>query len=253
MTSPQIRCRLLAILVLALSAGCTNVPVAESTADTRLDKLVSNMDQSLANQAAFNTQLREQQQQLQLQAEQLESLSQHVGKPPPPAAAACPKPVACPPLAAAGKMVVGALENVWLPDLELALTARIDTGAELSSLDASNIELFERDGKNWVRFEITNPANGKPQTLERRLHRTVGIRQSGSKEARRRPVIKLTIVIGKSEQTAEFTLSDRSHQTYQALIGRNVLKDVMVVDVGRKNVAPYSVPKKPADKKGSAG
>ena len=41
-----------------------------------------------------------------------------------------------------GKMVVGQLEQVWLPNLELALPARIDTGAETASLDARNIELF---------------------------------------------------------------------------------------------------------------
>jgi len=33
---------------------------------------------------------------------------------------------------------------------------------------------------------------------------------------------------------AEFTLSDRSNLTYQALIGRNVLRDVMLIDVGKE-------------------
>ena len=29
---------------------------------------------------------------------------------------------------------------------------------------------------------------------------------------------------------------------YQALIGRSILKDVMVVDVSKKNIAPYVAP-----------
>ena len=61
------------------------------------------------------------------------------------------------------------------------------------------------------------------------------------------------IVIGRSNQTAEFTLSDRSHLGYQALIGRNVLKDVMIVDVSKKNIAPYVLPKKTPDSPDSKG
>jgi threonine synthase len=38
-------------------------------------------------------------------------------------------------------------------------------------------------------------------------------------------------------------LSDRSHLGYQVLIGRNILKDVMVVDVSKQNIAPYVLPK----------
>jgi hypothetical protein len=165
----------------------------------------------------------------------------------------CPKPVACPPPEkASSKLVVGQLEQVWLSDPEIALTARIDTGAETSSMDARNIELFERDGRRWVRFEIINPATGAPASLERRLKRTVGIQQAGNTEAKRRPVVKMGIVIGRSNQTAEFTLNDRTHLDYQVLIGRNILKDVMMVDVSRKNIAPYVLPKKSPESKGAA-
>lgn len=140
----------------------------------------------------------------------------------------------------AQKQVVGQLEKVWMPNLNLALTGRIDTGAETSSLDARSIELFERDGKRWVRFEIENPKAGKPPIqLERKLSRIVSIVQSNSPEAERRPVIKLAVTIGDVNQTAEFTLSNRSHLDYQVLIGRNILQDVMIVDVSRKNIAPF--------------
>jgi len=249
MSVPRYRFTLVPFIVLALLGGCAAVPVVDKTEDLRLDKLVSNMDQSLANQASVNAQLREQQRQLELQEQQLQSLNQRIAKVQRPAAASCPEPVICPTTTdAPGKMVVGALEEVWLPDLDLALTARIDTGASVSSLDASHIELFERDGKDWVRFEVKNPGTGQLQSLERRLRRTVSIRQSGAAEPKHRPVVKMNIVIGQSEQTAEFTLSDRSHQSYQLLVGRNILKDVMLVDVSRTNIAPYTPPKKSVDK-----
>ena len=141
--------------------------------------------------------------------------------------------------------MVGQLEQVWLQDLQLALPARIDTGAETASLDARNIEMFERNSKNWVRFEIVHPETGEPLQLERRLKRTALILQAGSSEAERRPVIKLAITIGQISQSAEFTLSNRSHLDYQILVGRNILKDVMIVDVSKENLAP--LPKQPPE------
>ena len=144
--------------------------------------------------------------------------------------------------ASASKLLVGQLEQVWMQNVNLALTARIDTGAETSSLDARNIELFERNSRRWVRFEILHPETGEPLPLERRLKRMVTIMQSNLPDSERRPVIKLGITIGTISQTAEFTLSDRSHLEYQVLVGRNILKDVMVVDVSKENIAPYVLP-----------
>ncbi|MEP1596577.1 MAG: RimK/LysX family protein, partial [Halieaceae bacterium] len=51
-------------------------------------------------------------------------------------------------------------------------------------------------------------------------------------------VISLGIVLGSIRQQAEFTLSNRSHLDYQVLIGRNILSDVMIVDVSETNIAP---------------
>jgi hypothetical protein len=135
------------------------------------------------------------------------------------------------------KLTVGRQENVWLEDIQLALPARVDTGAETASLDAHNIELFERNGKRWVRFEILHPESGEPLQLERRLKRIASVIQSNTSEAEKRPVIKLGIKIGHVSQSAEFTLSNRSHLDYQMLIGRNILKDVMIVDVSQFNIA----------------
>lgn len=150
------------------------------------------------------------------------------------------------------KLLLGQLEKVWLPNLELALNARIDTGAETASLDARNIELFERNGKRWVRFKIAHPEKGEdPIQLERKLARMVIIVQSNSPEPERRPVIKLGITIGHITQTAEFTLTNRSHLDHQALIGRNILQDVMIVDVSKKNIAPFVRPEPVADKVGA--
>lgn len=52
------------------------------------------------------------------------------------------------------KRVIGSEELVLLDDLTEKYKARIDTGATTSSLNATNIVEFERDGTKWVRFSF---------------------------------------------------------------------------------------------------
>lgn len=136
------------------------------------------------------------------------------------------------------KLIVGRRESIWVEDLQLALSARIDTGAETASLDARAIEQFERDGKPWVQFEIPNPNAEEALVLERPLIRQALVVQASSETPERRPVIELGIQLGPVRQLAEFTLSDRSHLDYQMLVGRNILRDVMIVDVSESNLVP---------------
>lgn len=127
------------------------------------------------------------------------------------------------------KAIVGAVEwtVVDLGNEQLIAKARMDTGAATSSLGATEIADFERNGKRWVRFKL---ADGR--TISQRLERFVNIRQAAS-ESNRRPVVKIGVKIGDIAYFGEFTLADRSHLKYEVLIGRNVMRDLMVVDVAR--------------------
>ncbi len=136
------------------------------------------------------------------------------------------------------KQVVGAVEKVFLSPPGTLLPARIDTGATTSSLDARDIEKFERNGERWVRFTMIDPEDGRRVVLECRLARNVRIIAAAAEESERRPVVELGVVVGNSTQTAQFTLSDRRHLEYPVLIGRNILRDIMVVDVSRSHIAP---------------
>lgn len=138
------------------------------------------------------------------------------------------------------KQLVGEIEDAWFPELNLQLTSRIDTGATTASLDARNIQTFERDGEQWVRFSILHPKSGDLIEFERKRVRKVRINQANTQAPETRPVVELQVMIGTISQPAEFTLSDRSHLGYQALIGRNVLRDVMLVDVSRTHLAPLA-------------
>lgn len=136
--------------------------------------------------------------------------------------------------------IIGEVEPVTIREAGMTLPARIDTGATTSSLDAADIVRFERDGRKWVRFTVTDRRTGKKKEVESRLIRNVDIIRHG-KEPQKRPVVKLKAVIGDVELFREFSLTDRSDFAYQILIGRNLLEGEFVVDVRRKNVtAPMS-------------
>lgn len=145
------------------------------------------------------------------------------------------------------KTVVGAVEwaTIDLGNEQLVAKARMDTGAATSSLGATEIAEFERNGKRWVRFKLMDG-----RTISQRLERFVNIRQAATQRSRR-PVVKLGVKIGDVALVGEFTLADRSHLKYEILIGRNVLRDLMIVDVSRLYIQGRNRPEngKPASGK----
>jgi hypothetical protein len=134
-------------------------------------------------------------------------------------------------------LIIGAIEHVAVDDTGLIVKARIDTGAKTSSMHAQDLVEFERDGKSWIRFTF-DPSEGKPSTtIEKRVVRTVRIKQHGEDESKRRYVIKMRLRMGEIEEIIELSLSDRSDFEYPILIGRNFLTDNAVVDVSKQFMA----------------
>lgn len=133
-----------------------------------------------------------------------------------------------------GKVVVGEKEQFLLMDPGLVYEARVDSGAKTSSLDARSITRFERDGQNWVRFDIPHPSGEGMVTLEREVSRRVRIISASAEDAERRVVVDLQFMIGNHQQEAEFTLTNRENLSHRVLIGRNILRDVMLIDVGKE-------------------
>lgn len=161
-------------------------------------------------------------------------------------------PQECPPRAndrIGNKEILGEVEWIGLPSLGTALKARVDTGATSSSLTAHEITRFERDGENWVRFKLALTEDDEVAEhlhgiwLEAPIVRTARIIQASGSD--NRPVIRLPMKLGNIEQTAEFTLSDRTQLTYPVLLGRRFLMDMAVVDVSQRYL--HSRPRYPDD------
>ncbi|EDM65661.1 ATP-dependent Zn protease [Moritella sp. PE36] len=131
------------------------------------------------------------------------------------------------------KLIIGSEELILLSNLQEKYKARIDTGATTSSLNATDIVEFERDGIKWVRFNFSQAINNETQIIEAKVARTILIRQANNSEPTRRPIIELPVQLGDMKMLTEFTLADRSHMTFPVLLGRTFLKDIVMVDVAR--------------------
>lgn len=141
------------------------------------------------------------------------------------------------------KMLVGELENIWIEPPGVSVVARMDTGATSSSVHANNVVRFERDGEDWVRFDLPLGTD-ESVTLERPIVRHARVVQQADPEGSRRPVVELRVRLGDVQDTFEFTLADRSHLENEWILGRNFLTDVTLVDVSKRFVQPRYTPPK---------
>lgn len=131
---------------------------------------------------------------------------------------------------AAQLIVAGWIERISIPDQGLVFEAKLDTGADSSSVHGTNVDRFRRAGVSLVRFDIVDDT-GKLARIEAPIVRRVRVKRSGS-DGDSRPVVRLTVCVGGRMTDGEFTVADRADLKYQVLIGRNVLAGRILVDSG---------------------
>ena len=132
--------------------------------------------------------------------------------------------------------IFGWAEPVVLVETGFELEAKLDTGAETSSLDAIDIRRFRRKGESWVRFTVEDQGEDEEVRLERPLLRRVLIKRHDG-DSQRRSVVSLTVCLGDHRREVEFSLIDRSEFTYPVLLGRSALAGIAVVDPDQTNLS----------------
>jgi hypothetical protein len=125
----------------------------------------------------------------------------------------------------------GRYEYIRLPQIGQTLKAKMDTGAMTASLSAKDIERFERDGADWVRFRLATE-DADDTLFEQPVTRISEIKaraeERGSARAlavASRPVVEMEVCLGGESRTVEVNLTDRSHFDYPLLIGARALRD----------------------------
>lgn len=106
------------------------------------------------------------------------------------------------------KSIIGLVEKITLKgeNLDKEVDARIDTGAQISSIDmklATELKLGP-----VIRTKKIRSANGSMV----------------------RPILEVEINIDGHDIKEEFTLSNREHMDFPVLIGQNILKKGFLID-----------------------
>jgi hypothetical protein len=130
--------------------------------------------------------------------------------------------------------VYGHVEEVALIPGDIEIKARLDTGASRSSLNAQEIELIESDEQPMVSF-IFDDRNGNQYPMTLPLVEKIGIKQASGRQERY--VVEIGLCVGEHYEKNLFTLADRSRMTYPVLVGRNFLKNSVLVSSKHKMTA----------------
>ncbi|MBU1587304.1 MAG: RimK/LysX family protein [Actinobacteria bacterium] len=123
--------------------------------------------------------------------------------------------------------LAGWREWVQLPEIGVPwIKAKLDTGAQTSSIHAHDTEVFERDGVDWVRFRVRpwQLSTDDEVTVECPLHDRRRVRSS-SGHVEERFVVRMRVVLVHREVEVEVTLSNRDQMGFRMLIGREALQN----------------------------
>lgn len=135
-----------------------------------------------------------------------------------------------------GKLpTIGWREWVALPDFGIErIKVKVDTGARSSSLHAFDVKIFERDGKQWVRFQV-HPEQRDDRTVVEVDAPVLEFRsvRSSSGKAAVRPVIVTHISLLGITWPIELTLASRDKMGFRMLLGREAFRGRFLVDAGK--------------------
>lgn len=126
-----------------------------------------------------------------------------------------------------GKLILGAEEWVWLAPAKKHVRVKVDSGAAISTIGVSEVQEFERDGNDWVKFSAGGRLVELP--VERWL-------KSKGESKERKAVVKLRAKLGELNELTEFALTAGKG----IVLGVNFIRDVAIVDGNRKYVQPKS-------------
>jgi len=130
---------------------------------------------------------------------------------------------------------VAAREPVSIAEAGIGFTARLDTGATISSINAHEIEVIggsspadSGDTGKLIRFTVEN-AEGEKARVETTIEQVRGIRTSDCHELRYH--VYLTVVHEGTRYKLLMNLNDRSESKDKLLLGRNWLQHGFAVDI----------------------
>lgn len=134
--------------------------------------------------------------------------------------------------------IIGQNALVDIKGHQTQVPAKVDTGADSSSIWASQIHVSKGGVLSFVLFDVDSPFYSG-EVIERHSYQVAVIRSSNGEEQIRYKV-ELPIRIDGKLIRAQVSLSDRRKNHFPILLGRRTLNKKFVVDV---SVQQYKKPK----------
>lgn len=125
------------------------------------------------------------------------------------------------PLFRAGHIEVADVEGMSFP-------VKLDTGADVSSISATDIKQFEKDGKEMVSFTYENDYGVKTE-FTREVVNVMKITAKKGEKKNVRPVVEMRVKLGELEKKIEVNLQDRERFKFSMILGKNFLKHGVLV------------------------
>jgi len=143
-----------------------------------------------------------------------------------------------------GLEIIGSTEYVEIAGIK-NIPAKIDTGADSSSVWASNINMSKDGTLSFELFDKTSEFYTGETISRKPGEYKVKIIRSGHGDERIRYRTELLLTINGHTIHALFTLGNRSRNNFPVLIGRRTLKNKFLVDVSRMTIPKKSNPNTP--------
>lgn len=132
---------------------------------------------------------------------------------------------------AAQPIIVGWLEPVKLGSEGLLIPAKLDTGADISSLGVTDVVWTHRADGDWVAFDVVGKDDRRVR-LERKVERVARVKKAAG-GVQSRPTVMLGVCLGDTYRVTEVNLTDRTGFNLPFLVGRNFLAERFAVDSSR--------------------
>lgn len=145
------------------------------------------------------------------------------------------------------KTIIGHSETVFLgQSRELVYDAKVDSGAESSSLHATQIHTFVKNIKEqgaikellFVRFQ-TRDDLGRERSIERMVSRIDQVKNAIGVSTRY--FFHETIWVNERSYDVEISLADRSNLSKKMLLGKNLLNQGYLIDTEKAYVVTHAL------------
>lgn len=144
---------------------------------------------------------------------------------------------------AAPPAVLGETAFITEVNTGVEFTARVDTGAAVSSIhvDPEDVRIEDESAEpteniaKKVRLRLDN-GEGEKAWVETRIQDYVEVRSANGAE--QRYSVRLSLQCGDVQKFAVVNLNDRSDMTFRLLLGRDFLRDDFLVDVAHQGPRP---------------